>query len=128
VKKRDGVMRFIMPGGVENTRIDTRFMGVSPPLVQPAVTSTTAAGIYRPARENQHECSGVKRVCQRILCAMARRATLPVCCNQYEPTRHDCRSRINNVGSGADNVGRTPALESMIVGQAGCSIASRPLN
>jgi hypothetical protein len=128
VKKRDGVMRFIMPGGVENTRIDTSFMGVSPPLVQPAVTSTTAAGIYRPARKNQRECSGVKRVCQRILCAMARRATLPVCCNEYEPTRHDCKPRINNVGSGAMNVSREHAPESMIVGQAGCSIASRAFN
>jgi hypothetical protein len=32
------------------------------------------------------------------------------------------------VGSGAMNVGLGHTPESMIVGQAGCSIASRPLN
>jgi hypothetical protein len=32
------------------------------------------------------------------------------------------------VGSGAMNVGRRPRRESMIVGQAGCSIASRASN
>jgi hypothetical protein len=54
--------------------------------------------------------------------------TLPVRGNQCEPRRHDCEPRINNLGSGADNVGRRHAPESMIVGQRGCSIASRPLN
>jgi len=37
----------------------------------------------------------------------------------------ECEPRINNVGLGAENVGREHAPESMIVGQDGCSIASR---
>jgi hypothetical protein len=54
-------------------------------------------------------------------------ATLSVSCNDCEPTRHDCKPRIKSVGSGARNVGREHALESMIVGQDGRSIASRAL-
>src|SRR5262245_17440845 len=46
-------------------------------------------------------------------------------CNECEPARHDCEPRINNVGPGAINVGLGHTLESMIVGQNGCSIASR---
>jgi hypothetical protein len=38
---------------------------------------------------------------------------------------NDCEPRINNVSSGADNVGREHAPELMIVGGEGCSIASR---
>jgi hypothetical protein len=44
-------------------------------------------------------------------------------CNQCGPTRPDGKPRCNNVDSGAINVGRRPQLESMIVGQEGCSIA-----
>ena len=40
----------------------------------------------------------------------------------------DCKPRINNVGSGAMNVGRRPRPESMIVGPEQCSIASRACN
>jgi hypothetical protein len=39
-----------------------------------------------------------------------------------------CEPSCNNVGLGVDNVGRTHAPESMIVGQEEYSIASRPLN
>jgi hypothetical protein len=49
-------------------------------------------------------------------------------CKECGPTRHECEPRINNVGLGAINVGRTHAPESMIVDQDGCSIASRTLN
>jgi hypothetical protein len=45
-----------------------------------------------------------------------------------EAAGDDCEPRINNVGSGAMNVGRGPRLESMIVSRAGCSIASRAFN
>jgi hypothetical protein len=40
----------------------------------------------------------------------------------------DCEPRINNVGFGAINVGWEHLPESMIVGQDGCSIASRTFN
>jgi hypothetical protein len=63
-----------------------------------------------------------------MLCAMAHWATLPVGVNECEPMGDHCRPRINNVGSGAINVGREHAPESMIVGRKGCSIASRALN
>ena len=53
---------------------------------------------------------------------------MSVRCHECEPARHDCRPRINHVGSGADNVGRTHAPESMIVGLEGCSLASRACN
>jgi hypothetical protein len=55
-------------------------------------------------------------------------ATLPVSCNECGPARHECKPRINNVGLGADNVGRRPRLESMIVGQRGDIIASLACN
>ena len=48
--------------------------------------------------------------------------------SECEPARHDCEPRINNVGSGAENVGREHAPESMIVGREECSIASRACN
>jgi hypothetical protein len=41
---------------------------------------------------------------------------------------YDCKPRINNVGWGADNVGRRPRPESMIVGQQGYIIASLAFN
>jgi hypothetical protein len=46
-------------------------------------------------------------------------------CNPYKPPGDDCEPRINNVGSGAMNVGREQALESINVGQNGSIIASR---
>ena len=48
--------------------------------------------------------------------------------NNVSPQEFDCEPRINNLGSGAINVGRRPRLESMIVGLGGCSIASRASN
>jgi hypothetical protein len=45
--------------------------------------------------------------------------------NHCGPTRHDCEPRINTVGSGADNVGRTHVPDSLNVSQAGCSSAGR---
>ena len=45
--------------------------------------------------------------------------------SQEYTIKDDCEPRINNVGSGASNVGRRHAPESMIMGQKGCSIASR---
>jgi hypothetical protein len=42
--------------------------------------------------------------------------------------RHDCKPRINNVGLGADDVGRRPWLESLIVGQNRAIIASPAFN
>ena len=61
-------------------------------------------------------------------CAMAYWAARPVGVNECEPMRHDCEPRINTVGSGAMNVGREHAPESMIVGLDGCSIASPACN
>ncbi len=46
----------------------------------------------------------------------------------YEPAGDPCQPRINNVGPGAINVSRRPQPESLMVGQAGCSMASRPLH
>jgi hypothetical protein len=51
------------------------------------------------------------------------RGTLPVRCNQCGPARGDCKPRINTVGSGAMNVGRTHAPESMIVGS--CALPTK---
>jgi hypothetical protein len=48
--------------------------------------------------------------------------------NDCEPTGDDYEPRINHVGSGAMNVGRRHAPESMIVGLKGCSMASRTFN
>ena len=45
--------------------------------------------------------------------------------SECELARADCEPRINNVGSGATNVSLASRTESMIVGQRGCSIASR---
>jgi hypothetical protein len=44
------------------------------------------------------------------------------------PDRNRLRPLTHNVGSGAMNVGRVHAPGSMILGQAGCSIASGTLN
>jgi glutamyl-tRNA reductase len=40
----------------------------------------------------------------------------------------ECKKELRHLGSGAMNVGRRPRRESMIVGQAGCSIASPAVN
>jgi hypothetical protein len=48
--------------------------------------------------------------------------------NACGPTRYDCELGINHVGSGAENVGREPRRESMVVGQEWCSIASLAFN
>ena len=56
-------------------------------------------------------------------CYAVKRA--PVRCNKCEPAGDHCKPRINNVGSGAMNVGRMHVPESMIVGREECSIASR---
>ena len=53
---------------------------------------------------------------------------LTIPCSCLHTAVDDCEPRINNVGSGAINVGRRPQLESMIVGQNGCSIASPASN
>jgi hypothetical protein len=53
---------------------------------------------------------------------------LSIAVNECGPTRYECEPRITHVGSGANNVGREHAPESMIVGQDGCSIASRAFN
>jgi hypothetical protein len=45
--------------------------------------------------------------------------------NECEPEGGHCEPSCNNVGLSAINVGRTHVPESMIVGQRGCSIASR---
>jgi hypothetical protein len=45
-----------------------------------------------------------------------------------EPARHECKPRIHNVGSGAENVGLEHAPESINVSQKGGSSASRVLN
>ena len=45
--------------------------------------------------------------------------------DSFSILRPDCEPRINNLGLGADNVGREHPTESMIVGLEGCSIASR---
>jgi hypothetical protein len=52
---------------------------------------------------------------------MVRYTTLQGSCNVM-------RAPDQYVGSGAMNVGRRPQLESMIVGLAGCSIASQASN
>jgi hypothetical protein len=57
-----------------------------------------------------------KRGCQCRWYAQVRGVMPPVRGNQCELARHECEPRINNVGSGAINVGRMHAPESMIVG------------
>jgi hypothetical protein len=74
------------------------------------------------------ECSRVRKTCQRIVCKRRRGAMLSVRCRSCEPTRDDGEPSCNHVGSDADNVGRTHAPASMIVGQHGCSIASLASN
>jgi hypothetical protein len=46
---------------------------------------------------------------------------------ECRPLEDHCRPRINHVSSGAEHVGREHRPESMIVGQEGCSVASRAL-
>jgi hypothetical protein len=53
---------------------------------------------------------------------------LSVAVNECGPTRYECKPRITHVGSGANNMGREHAPESMIVGQERFSMASPASN